>query len=136
MFQPAVKLNFVRRYCNPEQGWKVSVDIDASEEGWTEGARKTEHAKRRTREMRLDADRVRKVFKKMGVQVGGSRGEWAKRHGFPLVDGDRDVIAFHRKRRVCLIAEAEGTSSGQPETKLYKAIGQLVTAASSPKPSG
>ena len=35
MFQPRVKLEFVRRYCAPEAGWRVCVDIDPSEEGWT-----------------------------------------------------------------------------------------------------
>jgi hypothetical protein len=34
-----------------------------------------------------------------------------------------------------VIAEVEGTSSGQPETKLYKAIGQLVMAVSIPRSS-
>lgn len=33
MFQPRVKLEFVRRYCAPEAGWSVCVDIDPSEEG-------------------------------------------------------------------------------------------------------
>jgi len=35
MFQPRVKLEFVRRHCVPEAGWKVYVDIDPSEEGRT-----------------------------------------------------------------------------------------------------
>jgi hypothetical protein len=41
MFQLAVKLAFVKRYCNPQKGWEVFVDIDPSEEGRTGGGRKT-----------------------------------------------------------------------------------------------
>lgn len=38
-------------------------------------------------------------------------------------------MAFHRQGKRYLIAEVEGVSSGQPEQKLYKAIGQVVMAA-------
>ena len=41
------------------------------------------------------------------------------------------MIAIHGATRRILIAEVEGASSGQPEAKLYKAIGQLVTAVDS-----
>jgi hypothetical protein len=30
MFQPKVKLEFVRRYCHPDKGWEVLVDIGIS----------------------------------------------------------------------------------------------------------
>ena len=43
---------------------------------------------------------------------------------------------FHPGKRICLIAEAEGDSSGQPEQKLYKALGQLVMAAGVPTVEG
>lgn len=52
------------------------------------------------------------------------------------MDGDRDIVAFNRNRGVCVIAEVEGASSGQPEQKLYKAIGQLVRAAGDPPAVG
>jgi hypothetical protein len=32
MFQPEVKLEFIRRYCQPTNGWEIFVDIDASED--------------------------------------------------------------------------------------------------------
>lgn len=45
-------------------------------------------------------------------------------------EGDRDIVAFQSARKRCVITEVEGVSSGQPEQKLYKAIGQIVVAAS------
>ena len=131
MFQPEVKLEFVRRYCPPSEGWRVYVDIDASEEGRTGGARITSEARLQQQRMIEAAVRVRAEFKTLGVQIGGCRTDWHGTHGLPPVAGDRDIVAFHEKRGICLIVEAEGASSGQPETKLYKAIGQLVMAASS-----
>ena len=130
MFQPEVKLEFVRRYCPPKDGWMVSVDIDASEEGRTGGERTTEEARRVQRQMRADGERVRREFKRLEVTVG-KRAEWFERRALPPIIGDRDVVAFHAADKICLIAEVEGSSSGQPEQKLYKAIGQLVMAASS-----
>ncbi len=130
MFQPEVKLEFVRRYCPPSCGWQVLVDIDASEEGRTGGERKTTEARQVRRRMQTDSERVRREFKKLGVAVGGDRTAWFGQHAFPKIDGDRDIVAFHQEKRLCLIGEAEGESSGQPEQKLYRAIGQLVMAVS------
>jgi len=130
MFQPEVKLEFVRWYCSPRNGWDVFVDIDASEEGRTGGERKTKEAKRCQREMQSASATVRSGLESLGVKVGGNRKKWSQDRGLPLVEGDRDIVAFHKKRRLCLIGEVEGTSSGQPEQKLYKAIGQLVMATS------
>ena len=135
MFQPEVKLEFVRRYCPPSDGWEVFVDIDASEEGRTGGERKTPEAEKRREEMQTAGERVRKALAKLGVQVGGSRTEWLVAVGaaelselFPCVTTDRDIVALHLKRRHLLVVEVEGASSGQPEQKLYRAIGQLVLA--------
>jgi hypothetical protein len=136
MFQPEVKLAFVRRYCPPAAGWKVLVDIDASEEGRTGREPATDEARQRKRLMKRDADRVRRALERLSVKVGGSRKRWFKRYGLPSIEGDRDIIAFHQARRVCVIAEVEGTSASQPEQKLYKAIGQIVMAASSDKLKG
>jgi hypothetical protein len=135
MFQPEVKLEFVRRYCPPKAGWKVFVDIDASEEGRT-GTWKGPDAKKRRRTMQDDAARVRCELEALGVTVGGSRAGWFKEHGLPSIRGDRDIVAFHQQKRACVIAEVEGESSGQPEQKLYKAIGQLVMATSAGKLKG
>jgi hypothetical protein len=129
MFQPEVKLEFVRRYCPPANGWKIFMDIDPSEEGRTGGNRETDTARQRQEQMQSDALRVRSELRAMGVTVGGSRPEWFKKHGLPLICGDRDIMAFNHEKRVCVIAEVEGESTGQPEQKLYKAIGQLVMAA-------
>jgi hypothetical protein len=135
MFQPEVKLEFVRRYCPPKEGWKVFVDIDASEEGRTGGSRKTPEAQERCEAMQAAGQRVRKELDELGVKVGESRRKWLAGVGatrlhesFPCVATDRDIVALHPERRHLLIAEVEGASSGQPEQKLYKAIGQLVLA--------
>jgi hypothetical protein len=136
MFQPQVKLEFVRRYCPPKAGWKVFVDIDASEEGRTGGERMSIEAKSRQQDMLCGADTARELLEMLGVQVGGDRQHWLRQHGLPPVAGNRDILAFHLAERMCLIGEVEGKSSGQPEQKLYKAIGQLVMAASSDEPAG
>ncbi len=78
-----------------------------------------------------------------GAQVGGSRRSWFKtlRHNYPggllpEVSGDRDIVAINFDDNRLVIAEVEGDSSGQPETKLYKAIGQVVVAIGETKPNG
>lgn len=136
MFQPQVKLAFIERYCNPRDGWFVFADIDPSEEGRTGGARRTGDAQAQQLAMRSAADNVRVRFAKLGVTVGGSRDRWFHENGLPEVGGDRDIVAFQPSRKRYLIAEAEGVSSGQPEQKLYKAIGQIVVAASAVPPKG
>jgi hypothetical protein len=135
MFQPRVKLEFVFRCCSPQAGWKVFVDIDASEEGRT-GTWKGPGAEARRRKMQDDAAEVRREFRALGVTVGGSRAGWLREQGLPSIHGDRDIMAFHQEKRACVIAEVEGESTGQPEQKLYKAIGQLVMAASAGELSG
>jgi hypothetical protein len=92
MFQPRVKLEFVRRYCPPQKGWRVCVDIDASEEGRTGGTRMSEESIRRQEEMQKDADEVRKELAGLGVQVGG-RKEWCKKENLRRIKGDVDLVA-------------------------------------------
>jgi hypothetical protein len=123
MFQPHVKLEFVRRYCSPEKGWRVCVDIDASEEGGTGGKRVNEASIRREEEMQKAAKEVRKELGDLRVQIG-DRKAWCKKENLGYVKGDVDVVAYRENR--CIIAEVEGESSGQPEQKLYKAVGQMV----------
>lgn len=129
MFQPEVKLEFVRRYCPPAAGWQVFVDIDASEEGRTGGARTSDEARQQQAAMQRDAQRVRAALEKLSVVVGGERRAWFENLRLPRVNGDRDIVAMHPDKRRLVIAEVEGASTGQPEQKLYKAIGQLVLAA-------
>jgi hypothetical protein len=65
----------------------------------------------------------------MGVQVGGSRKAWLRENGLPSDLAqllDRDILAVDRSQGALIVAEVEGDSSGQPEQKVYKAIGQLV----------
>ncbi len=129
MFQPRVKLEFVRRYCSPENGWRVCVDIDPSEEGRTGGTRENGESVRRQEKMREDGLWVRKKFEELGVRVG-DRKRWCKANGFRYLQGDPDIVAYDAAGKRCLIAEVEGASSGQPEQKLYKAIGQMVRTVS------
>ncbi len=143
MFQPEVKLEFVKRYCNPRKGWEVFVDIDPSEEGRTGGPLRTEVSWKRRSRMQRQAKEVRRQFEKLGVQVGGSRKGWFQelrdrysKANIPDISGDRDIVAIHPESRSIVIAEVEGESAGQPETKLYKAIGQIVTAVGEVDPPG
>jgi hypothetical protein len=129
MFQPRVKLEFVRRYCAPKDGWSVCVDIDPSEEGRTGSPRESVSARQRQVEMQTDAPRVREEFKTLGVNVG-NRKQWCAAHGLPYLEGDPDIVAYDLATKRCVVAEVEGASSGQPEQKLYKAIGQIVRTAS------
>jgi hypothetical protein len=129
VFQPRVKLEFVRRYCSPEDGWCVCVDIDPSEEGRTGGPRESPTARERQKEMQADAPRVRQQLTALGVKVGG-RKPWCAAQGVPYLEGDPDIVAYDRERKRCIVAEVEGASAGQPEQKLYKAIGQIVRTAS------
>jgi hypothetical protein len=129
MFQPEVKFEFIRRYCSPEDGWKVMMDIDPSEEGKTGGQCNTPEALTRQEAMIRGGAEVRKKAKRLGIDIVGNRASWFREHGFPRIAGDRDVVAFHPEKKIIIIAEVEGASSGQPEQKLYKAIGQIVLAA-------
>jgi hypothetical protein len=74
------------------------------------------------------------ALKAMNVNVGGRSG-WCRSNDLPYLEGDPDVVAYKAQARRYLVAEVEGASSGQPEQKLYKAIGQIVRTASNP-PSG
>jgi hypothetical protein len=134
MFQPRAKLEFVRRHCSPQNGWRVCVDIDASEEGRTGGKRDSAASKRRQEAMLADAPRVRAAFKALEVGLG-QRKHWCQSFAMPYLEGDPDITAYDPDSKRCIVAEVEGASSGQPEQKLYKAIGQMVRTASN-IPSG
>jgi hypothetical protein len=130
MFQPRVKLVFIQRYCHPRDGWRVFTDIDGSEEGRTGGERKKPKSVARQLEMGRDAKKVRRHLSEIGVHVGKKGKNWKRVFGrtLPCIEGDRDIIAVHLERKLLLVAEVEGVSSGQPEQKIYKAIGQIVLA--------
>jgi hypothetical protein len=130
VFQPEVKLAFVLRYCSPAAGWRVFVDLDPSELGLAGGPRVQEPARARQLAMQERGELARIATEAAGVTVGGSRRAWHSSCGndLPMIPGDRDIIAFHASAHRVLIAEVEGDSCGQPELKLYKAIGQIITA--------
>lgn len=136
MFQSQVKKEFVLRYCRPDQGWKVFVDIDASEEGLTGGERKSEASRKRQEDMKTAGARVREELHDLGVATRDGRSGWFAKHQIPLVGGDRDIVAFHPVAKRYLVVEVEGVSGGQPEMKVYKAVGQIVVAASQPPLQG
>ena len=136
MYQPEVKLQFIQRYCSPHKGWKVYVDIDASEEGRTGGERKSPESRATQKRMAAESKQARAELTKLDVKVGGPRADWFEEHGLPEIKGDRDIVAFNPASKICLIAEVEGESTGQPEQKLYKAIGQIIMATSCEEPKG
>jgi hypothetical protein len=119
MYQPRVKLEFVRRYCKPDDGWRVCVDIDASEEGRTGNKRESEEAIARQEAMLADAPRVRNASMKISV---GDRQRWCGSHKFPYLEGDLDVVAYSPQKRHFIVAEVEGISSGQPEHLMFRTL--------------
>jgi hypothetical protein len=74
------------------------------------------------------------VVRDLEVTVG-DRKRWCRSCALPYLEGDPDVVAYDPRKKRCIVAEVEGASSGQPEQKLYKAIGQIVRTASN-LPSG
>jgi hypothetical protein len=132
MIQPLVKLRFVERYCNPEAGWRVFVDIDPSEEGRTGSLRQTEEARARQQLMLEQAPDAVRQLRDLGAFVGERKRHWKAQFQDRLLlpPGDRDILAVHTDRGKLWVAEVEGDSSGQPERKIYKALGQLVCAVS------
>jgi hypothetical protein len=107
----------------------VCVDIDPSEEGRTGSPRESHTARKRQKDMQADAPRVREEFVALGVNVG-DRKSWCAIQGVPYLEGDPDIVAYDRVHKRCIVGEVEGASSGQPEQKMYKAIGQIVCMAS------
>jgi hypothetical protein len=138
MIQAMVKLRFVKRYCSPAEGWHVFVDIDPSEEGRTGTPRLSEESRDRLERMLEEAPQAVRGLIELGACVGKRKRAWQHCFGrtLELPKGDRDIIAVHPDKRRLLIAEVEGDSGGQPEGKIYKALGQLVVAAGEPSPTG
>jgi hypothetical protein len=84
--------------------------------------------------MLVDAQEVRRELRDLNVAVGG-RKCWCQSQSLPYLEGDPDVIAYDQFAKNLIVAEVEGESSGQPEQKLYKAIGQMVRTVSHLPPS-
>jgi hypothetical protein len=137
MYQPRIKLKFIRRYCLPKKGWHVHVDIDGAEKGLN-----PENYKRQK-----DWKKVEKNFKYHSVFYKGCFSQWLKENCLQLISDARDILAFLRRRdmlafhlkhpKTCLIAEVEGASGRrQSEQKVYSAVGQLVRAMGIKLPDG
>jgi hypothetical protein len=138
MFQPRVKLEFVRRYLGTPD-WNVFVDVDPSEEGRTGGERKSAESKDRQRRMGDDFAAVKAEVEDLKhVRLGKRSLEWERSFGGIVgpIAGDRDIIAVRQPDKRVVIVEVEGESSGQPEQKVYKAVGQAVAACSAAIPRG
>lgn len=133
MFQPEVKYRFVCNYCPPRKGWLVHVDIDGAEKGKTGGNRDT-------RQLRADSwKKIKKKFGKNHIDCNGRFKQWLKEKCPLLISNEperlkflrrRDILAFHPKRKIILVAEIESKSSEkeQAERKIYNAVGQLFRA--------
>lgn len=122
MIQPVAKLHFVERYCKPSDGWRVFVDIDASEEGKTGSARQTAESQARQSLARTEALRAIADLIAPGAHVRERKPAWLScfGKGLPLPKGDRDILAVDCDRRRLWIVEVEGDSSGQPEGKILR----------------
>ena len=70
--------------------------------------------------------------------VGKRKQGWISCFGTTLIQPqeDRDIIAVKCARRLFWVIEVEGDSGGQPEGKIYRALGQLVCAVSEATLSG
>lgn len=132
MIQPVAKLRFVERYCNPGNGWRVFVDIDPSEEGRTGSPRQGADSQARHARALAEAPAAITELTRLGAYVGKRKTAWFScfGDGFALPKGDRDIVAVDCERRRLWIVEVEGDSGGQPEGKVYRALGQLVCAVS------
>ena len=84
--------------------------------------------------MLADAPRVREALRTLDVGIG-QRKHWCQSCALPYLEGDPHIVAYDPHDKRCIVAEVEGASSGQPEQKLYKAIGQMVRTRSN-LPSG
>jgi hypothetical protein len=138
MIQPIAKLRFVERYCSPSDGWSVFVDIDASEEGRTGSERRTATALARHARVLEEAPLAVRQLEEIGAFVGDRKRKWINHFGTGLAvpRGDRDIIAVHQDRRLLWVVEVEGDSGGQPEGKIYKALGQLLCAVTESRLDG
>ena len=105
MYQIEVKLNLIKKKFNPEDGWKVTVDIDAMEMG---------KGNQQKPEKGVIAEKCLRELKELGVKIGSH----------PLY-GRADIVANHPTLGIHVI-EVEGNSSKQLEQAMYSAVGQVV----------
>lgn len=111
MYQLEVKYLLVRHFFPPEEGWNVTVDIDAMER-----AKGNQH--------KADKKRIVEIAEKNLVELGATIGP------HPLY-GRVDVVAEHPVKGLHLI-EVEGKSSKQKEQAMYSALGQAILMMDQP----
>src|SRR5262245_10147332 len=70
MIQALAKLRFVERFCKPSDGWRVFVDIDASEEGRTGSQRQSAQSRARHEKVLTEAPEAIAELKRLGAHVG------------------------------------------------------------------
>lgn len=105
MYQIEVKRHLIEKRFHPENGWKVTVDIDAMEMG---------KGNLNPQEKREIALQNRKWLENAGVIIG------------PHPEYGRvDIIAEHDKNGKFVI-EVEGETQRQKEQSMYSALGQTI----------
>ncbi len=105
MYQLEVKRWLVAYRFPPEDGWVVTVDVDAMER-----AKGGQHKPEKAERVRV----AEAALVKLGARIG-AHPEF----------GRADVVAEHPQKGLSIV-EVEGTSSRQKEQALYSALGQLV----------
>lgn len=105
MYQLEVKRWLIAHRFHPNAGWKVYVDVDA-----TERAKGGQHKPDKAKRARAAEDAL--------VSMGATIGAHAE-------FGRADIVAEHPKDGL-FIVEVEGASSRQKEQAVYSALGQLV----------
>jgi hypothetical protein len=105
MYQIQVKRNLIKKEFPPEDGWTVTVDIDAMEKG---KGKQQKSGKKEIAEKCLEDLRKQKV----------------KEGAHPRY-GRVDIVAEHQSKGV-FIVEVEGKSGKQPEQSMYSSLGQII----------
>ena len=105
MYQIEVKRHLIERRFPPSEGWQITTDIDAMEEG---------KGNQNPPEKRDIAKRQMEWMEKQGVTIG-SHPDY----------GRVDIVAEHLKYGRFLL-EVEGDSSRQKDQAMYSALGQAI----------
>lgn len=131
MFRPRVQLAFVQRYCPPQAGWRVLVQLDPADEGKPSdnGNGRSDPSAPPSTDRWMDAQAVRRTLDELGAEIGDDDAGWLEENHLPLVKGGGDIIAFHRGDLKFIVARVE-------ERRLFRAVGQLVAASTQPEVAG
>ncbi len=105
MYQLEVKHYLVKNFFHPDDGWEVTVDVDAMEL-----AKGNQHKL----DKKAKVEAAYKSLQDLGVDFGAHE-----------LYGRIDVSAVHKEKGHFLI-EVEGQSSKQKEQAMYSALGQSI----------